>query len=164
MSIGSLYSYFADKSDLFNVTLDRYDSEFDALRARVRDPADGTLRTHAEVMRAVVTALLEEHEASRELNREIKMLSFSDPAVATRMERQDAKIRDAVRHYLVSHQGDLKPVDLDAAAMVVWKTISNLVDAMVFEHQVIDSGGVQGTHDLPAGFLTVRSLSPRRRR
>ena len=93
MSIGCLYSYFADKNDLFTVILDRYDSEFDALRVRSLEPVDGVPRTHAGVVRSIMTALLEEHEASRELNREVKMLSFSDPAIAARLERQAVKIR-----------------------------------------------------------------------
>ncbi len=84
VSIGCLYSYFADKNDLFTVILDRYDAEFDALRVQSLEPVNGTPRSHADVVRAVMMALLEEHEASRELNREIMMLSFSDPAIAAR--------------------------------------------------------------------------------
>lgn len=138
VSIGCLYSYFSDKNDLFTVILDRYDAEFDAARERALQPVDGETRTHAEVIRAVMTALLEEHEGSRELNREIKVLSFSDPAIATRMERQSAKIQDAVRSYLHAHQDELRPVDVEAATVVVWKTISALVDGMVFEPLTVD--------------------------
>jgi AcrR family transcriptional regulator len=138
VSIGSLYSYFADKNDLFTAILDRYDSEFDALRVRALEPVDGTPRSHAKLIRSIMTALLEEHEASRELNREIKMLSFSDPAIAARMERQAVKIRQAVRTYLTANREALRPFDLDAATVVVWKTISSLVDGIVFEPQTID--------------------------
>ncbi len=138
VSIGSLYSYFTDKNDLFTAILDRYDAEFDALRMRALDPGDGRPRTPAEVIRSVMAALLQEHEASKELNREIKMLSFSDPAIAAREKAQVRKIQDAVRSYLVSHREELRPVDLDAATVVVWKTISGLVDAIVFEQQGID--------------------------
>lgn len=138
VSIGSLYSYFADKNDLFTAILDRYDAEFDAARTRALDPGDERPRAPAEIIRAVMLALLEEHEATRELNREIKMLSFSDPAIAARQEEQARKIKNAVRGYLVAHRGELRPVDLDAATVVIWKTTSSLVDAIVFEPQEID--------------------------
>jgi len=138
VSIGSLYSYFVDKNDLFSVVLDRYDSEFDALRARTVAPVGGKARTPAETVRTILTALLEEHEASRALNREIKMLSFSDPAIAARVERQAEKIQEAVRANLASRRGELRLADLDAAAVVIWKTISGVVDCLVFEPPVID--------------------------
>jgi len=138
VSVGTLYSYFSDKNDLFNVILDRYDSEFDVLRARVLDPGDGKPRTHREVVRAVMTTLLEQHEASRELNREIKILSFSDPAIAARIDGQAVKIQDAIRSYFNAYREDLRPADLEAATVFVWKTISSIVDAIVFEPPAID--------------------------
>ena len=137
VSVGTLYSYFKDKNDLFTVILDRYEREFDALRERALEPGDGRPRTYPEMIRAVIVALLEEHEASRELNREIKILAYSDPAIAARGERQAAKILEAVRSNLEEHREDLRPTDLDAAAFVVWKSISGVVDSFTFEPQTI---------------------------
>jgi len=138
VSVGTLYSYFSDKNDLFNVILDRYDSEFDALREQALDPGHGRPRSHREVIRAVMTTLLEQHEASRELNREIKILSFSDPAIAARIDSQAGKIRGAIRSYFNANREDLRPVDLDAATVFVWRTISSIVDLVVFEPQAIE--------------------------
>ena len=133
VSIGCLYSYFTDKYSLFTAIMERYDSEFDAARTRALETVDGKPRAHAQTIRAVMTSLLEAHEASRELNREIAILAFSDPAIAARKEQQAEKILDAIRGYLAEHRRDMRPVDLEAAAIVVWKTISGLVDSMVFE-------------------------------
>lgn len=137
VSVGCLYSYFADKYDLFVAILDRYEGGFETARTRALEAVDGRTRTHAEVIRAVMTSLLQEHEATRELNREIGILAFSDPAIAARKGQQAGKILDAIQQYLAAHREDLRPADPEAAAIVVWKTISALVDSMVFDPPMI---------------------------
>lgn len=160
VSIGCLYSYFADKNDLFNAILDRYDAEFDAARTRALESTDGKPGSHADVIRGVMTALLKEHEASRELNREIKMLAFSDPSIAARADLHDAKIRDTIRGYLEAHRQDLRPVDVDAATLVVWKVVNGLVDSIVFEPQVIDRERIiEATVDALSAYL-LKQRSP----
>ena len=139
VSVGCLYSYFKDKYELFTVILDRYDQEFDSVRERALRPAGGpTLRTYSEMVRGLIEALLEEHEVSREMNREIKVLSYSDPAIAARIERQGEKIHESVLAELSARRDDLRPSDLEAAALIVWKIISAVVETMAFEPQKIE--------------------------
>lgn len=138
VSIGCLYSYFKDKDDLFMVILDRYMKEFESVREKALFPADGKPHTHAEIVRSIMMALLQEHEATRELNREMKVLSYSNPAIAAHIEEQDAKIQRAIAGYLDTHRAELRVEDSEAATIVVWKLVSGIVDGIVFDMPPID--------------------------
>jgi len=133
VSIGALYSYFKDKENLFLVILDRYNEEFGAIRAGLLDPSDGKDLAFPKFARSILTALLKEHEASKELNREIDQLSYAYPAVAARMEKQHAGILTSISDFLRAHREALRVTDIEAAAMVVWQLTNGLVHHITFK-------------------------------
>lgn len=133
VSVGTLYSYFADKDDLFMEIFERYMEAFDAARERMLGPAAGEGGSYREVVRAIMLTLLEQHLASKELNREIDQLAYANRVIAARKEKQHAKIRKAIADFLRAHSGDLRVTDIDSAAMVVWQLTNGLVHCIAFE-------------------------------
>jgi AcrR family transcriptional regulator len=138
VSVGCLYSYFADKYDLFTAILDRYDEEFDSVRDSALRDAEREPVSYPAIIRAVMDGLLREHEASIGLNREMHMLAYADPAIAARVQRQAEKIYTGVLTVLSRHREILRPADLEAAAIVTSRTISAMVHSLVFEPQSIE--------------------------
>jgi AcrR family transcriptional regulator len=133
VSIGALYSYFRDKEDLFMAILERYMEEFEAARTKMLYPPEGRELRYPQFVRSIMTALLKEHEASKELNREIDQLSYAYPAIAARMEKQHEGIVRSIGDYLHAHRDALRVNDIDAAAMVVWQLTNGLVHHIVFK-------------------------------
>jgi len=56
------------------------------------------------------------------------------------MEKQRNGIRQSIADYLRAHRSDLRVVDIDAAAMVVWQLIDGLVHHMIFEASAAEKG------------------------
>jgi len=133
VSIGTLYAYFTDKDDLFMAIFERYMESFDKGREKMFRSANEEGRSYREIVRSIFVTLLEEHEASKELNREIDQLAYVNPVIAARLERQHAKIRQAIADYLHAHRDDLRVTDVESAAMVVWQLTDSLVHCIVFE-------------------------------
>ena len=132
VSIGALYSYFKDKEDLFMVILERYMEQFEAARDRMLQASGDKDPPLPDIARSILTALIIEHEASKELNREIGRLSYEYPEVAARMEHQQNGVRQSIADYLRAHRKALRVDDIEAATMVVWQLIDGLVHHIVF--------------------------------
>jgi len=86
----------------------------------------------------MLNALLREHEASKELNREIDQLSYAYPAVAARMEKQHVGILTSIVDYLRAHTDALRITDIEAAAIVVWQLTNGLVHHITFNARASD--------------------------
>ena len=140
VSIGALYSYFRDKEDLFMVILERYTEQFETARNRMLQTPEGKESRLPDVARAILNTLLAEHEASKELNREIDQLSYAYPTIAARMQKQRSGIRQSIAEYLYALRGTLRVADVDSAAMVVWQLIDGLVHHIVFEASAAERG------------------------
>jgi hypothetical protein len=89
-------------------------------------------------MRALIENLIAVHERSRELNREIKILSLSRPDIAAMRDRNDAVVRKLTLDFFIRYKGEFAIDDVEAAAIVSFTFISAVVDYLVFERPDAD--------------------------
>jgi AcrR family transcriptional regulator len=136
--IGSLYSYFADKDAIFLAILTDYNALFIGANQDVF-ANDDLYRTDKKAwLRALMENLIAVHEASRDLNREIKILSFSRPDIAAFREKNDEVTRKLTYDYFLRYRADFRIVDIEAASIVAYTFISAVVDYLVFEKPQAD--------------------------
>ncbi len=138
VSIGSLYSYFEDKDTIFMEIIHRYNQKFVDLDEQAGISADLYYKDKREWIRRLINGLIEIHESSIQLNRELHILAFSRPDLAAVMEANHVRTRKITLDCLYQFQDDLRLTDIEAAALVVYNLISSVVDQIVFEKSGVE--------------------------
>jgi AcrR family transcriptional regulator len=136
--IGSLYSYFADKDAIFLAILADYNAMFVGANQDVLERDDLYRADKKAWLRALIENLVNMHENSRDLNREIKILSFSRPDVAAFRAKNDEVTRKLTYDFFLRSAADLHLVDIESASIVAYTFISAVVDYLVFENPQAD--------------------------
>jgi len=132
ISIGSLYSYFKDKDTIFLEILERYHKQFLSLHQLSITKIDVYKADKREWLRTLIESLVEIHEASKELNKELNVLYYSNPVVSEILDKQREETRQFVMNYFYLCEDDMKIKDLEAAAVLSFDFISAIVDRIVF--------------------------------
>lgn len=142
VSIGSLYFYYRDKDMILVEILDRYNESF----LKVHESMNIQLELYRENPRLWITGFMEEmiksHRASKEFNKELKILSHSMPEVSAVMEKQQETVRLMTLDYLNAFYDMLRVKDLEAASVVVVNIMSSLVDQIVFQDNPVDDSRI----------------------
>ncbi len=138
VSIGSLYSYFKDKDTVFLEILEKYHQKFNNAKSELLADLDLMRSDIRQWLRALIDILIKVHEESRELNRELTVLSFYNPQVAQILDQNIQRTMKSSIGYFLSLQQDLKVKDIEAAAVISFDLISATVDRIVFGKSDID--------------------------
>jgi len=85
-----------------------------------------------EWLSSLVDDLVSLHERSREFNRELKVLYYSNPKVAAIMDRQNKETQQMIMGYLQSRLPGLDAKDLEVTALLCFDFIAAVVDRIVF--------------------------------
>lgn len=137
VSIGSLYSYFEDKDTIFFEILNRYHDDFQL--TNIYNNQELFRQDYKKWLRELILILINRLEHTKELNRELKVLSYHNTKVATILEENRKKTMNATIGYYVQLINDLKVEDAEASITVMFDLISATVDRIVFRDNEIDS-------------------------
>jgi len=160
VSIGSLYSYFKDKDTVFLEVLDRYHEKFDMAKKDVLKDTDLLIRDSRTWLRLLIENLIQVHEESKELNRELNVLSHYNPQVAAIVENQREKTLQSTIGYFMQFQNNFHTDDMEATAIVIFDFISATVDRIVFDKNEIDRNRlINATVDVIQKYY-VSALNP----
>ncbi len=138
VSIGSLYSYFKDKDTIFLEILEKYHEKFDMAKNHVLNDLNLLETDSKSWLRLLIENLIKVHEESKELNRELNVLSYYNPKVAEILDEQRRKTLQTTIGHFMRLKDDVKSSDLEATAIVTFDLISATVDRIVFEKNEID--------------------------
>lgn len=131
--IGSVYSYFKDKDTILLEILRRYHEEF------VKSTSEMTLSLETyrsdirKWLRKLIENLIRIHKEGKELSREMKILCYNKPEVAALSKVHMDSSRQATFDTLYQMKDEIRYKDIEAAALIVFDTISTVVDRIVFE-------------------------------
>lgn len=137
VSTGSFYSYFIDKRAVFmevltgysEVLLERIDASMAEINFQNMDKH--TLLTH------LVDSLLLSHEVYTGFHKELSIMYLSDDDIKQQMDAQYEVGRVRTLQYLQMGKDELKVTDLEAAAILVFESVSAIVDVIAFSpHRV----------------------------
>lgn len=138
ISIGNLYFYFPNKETIFLEILDRYHQSFQKIHDGFLHEIEYSSENPMEFLRKLIEMIIENHENSRELNREIQILSFSNPIVADVLEKQQEQTENTVFCYFQKYRDKLQVQDLEAAASITYTLINSVVNQIVLSKSKIN--------------------------
>jgi AcrR family transcriptional regulator len=139
VSIGSLYSYFKDQDTIFIEILERYNESFSSVHDEMMNNIEMYRADKKAWLRNFIVKMIEVHESSKELNREMNILCYTKPKVAEIMEKQREKSWQAMFYYFSQYKDEIIVQDKDAAAVILFNLINSTVDQIVFEKNEIES-------------------------
>ena len=138
ISIGNLYFYFKDKDMIFFEILNRYNQSFIKIHEKISKEMENYHGERKVLLRKLMEIMVQNHEISKELNREIHILCFSNPKVAAVMEKQQEQIEKIVMNYLLQYKEQIKVQDIAAAATVTFALLDSVVNLITFSKSKID--------------------------
>lgn len=138
ISIGNLYFYFPNKETIFLGILDRYHQSFQKIHEEFLYEIENSSENPKEFLHRLIEMIIENHENSRELNREIQIQSYSNAIVADVLEKQQTQTENTVFRYFEKYRNKLQVQDLEAAASITFTLINAIVDQIVFSKNKID--------------------------
>ena len=145
VSIGSLYAYYKNKEAILLEILDRFHERFGQATRRALEDAELYQTDKREWFRILITALIEEHERSAELSKELNAIYYINPQVAAVLDEHRKETRDATLQYILQHSADMKVKDFEAAAIVSFELISAVVDLVAFGNNTISRERIVNT-------------------
>ncbi|MEI6100732.1 MAG: TetR/AcrR family transcriptional regulator [Eubacteriales bacterium] len=132
VSIGSLYSYFKDKDSIFFEVLEKYHEKFVLSKSGILDDLEFFKKDLKSWFRALIGNLIQVHEDTKELNRELNVLSYYNPKVAEILELNRKRTMESTMSFFMSIADELNLHDAEAAITVGFDLISVTVDRIVF--------------------------------
>jgi AcrR family transcriptional regulator len=139
VSIGSLYSYFKDKDTVFLEVLDKYQDKFDIAKNDAISKISLLKSDYKAWLRILIENLIKVHEESKELIRELNVLSYYNPIVADILQDNREKTLQATIGYFMQFKNNLTNLeDVEATAIVIFDLISATIDRIVFGKNEID--------------------------
>ncbi|MEK3712942.1 TetR/AcrR family transcriptional regulator [Paenibacillus sp. FSL R7-0333] len=135
VSTGSFYSYFVDKRAVFIEVLHKYGDE---LLARIDDSMSeinfNTIERTDLILHLIDTLLLS-HKAFIGYHKDLSIMYHSDEAIKQLMDAQYETGRLKTLTYLQMGQDELKTRDTEAASIIVFESVSAIVDFISFSPQ-----------------------------
>jgi AcrR family transcriptional regulator len=154
VSIGGLYSHYPDKDTIFMEILDRYNLSFIRVLDELSKDMQLYLSDPKAWFRRLIDDLLEVHRDSKELNREIEILSYTKPEIAKVRKTQHEKTRQIMYRFLCNENTKVKVTDLKASNVILMGLLDAIIEQIMFgDHAVSDDRIIQAGVDAMYNFL-----------
>ena len=129
LSVGSFYTYFKDKKDLFLELVEQHNKQ---QIERAFHPQNGALKKvlKKEALQGIIKMVLAYHNLDPEFNREIEAMRYLDEDVNRTQEKQDEIVVRYLTSALEAAGDEVRIRDAEAAARIVRITIISNVHSM----------------------------------
>ncbi|HBF37313.1 MAG TPA: hypothetical protein DDW50_08325 [Firmicutes bacterium] len=135
VATGCFYAYFSDKKEVFMAALQIYFEQFNEITQThiVKPPSEkpATKRFFQELIRSFIAA----HSVFTDLHHELTAMYYTDPDIQKLVTEYDRSSIDWILKYLISVREHLRVSNPEAAAKVVYWSIHNVIDAIVFSEK-----------------------------
>lgn len=145
VSIGCFYSYFKDKDAVFFEILDLYNKDFFKIIDEISSMPDLYKENKEEWLLFIMKKLIDLHEKSKDLNKELSALYNSNSTVASVLNEQRNKIKKFIKDFLTEYKDDINVSDIDAAAIITYDMVNSIVNRVIFEEEEISSDRILKT-------------------
>lgn len=135
VSIGTVYSYFADKETILLDLLDQYNGYFLDIFQTIDTDENATLfkESPQEWFHLLVKKLVELHEPQVDFYRELEVLYYSNDKVAALMDNQNERVRAKTQELMDRYQENFAIEDTEIASLLAVDFVTALVDRIVFK-------------------------------
>lgn len=138
ISIGNLYFYFKDKDKIFFEIINLYNESFLNVHEEFYNDMVNFQGDRKLWMYKLMNSIIQIHEKSKELNREIYILRFSKPEVENLMQKQHEQIEKIVFDYIQYFKDKIKIQDTEAAITVIFAFLNSVVDEIIWSRNKIE--------------------------
>jgi len=151
VSIGCFYSYFKDKDSVFYEILDMYNQSFLQAITEISELLEEYNTDKRKWIFSLFSKLIESHNTSKGLNKELRILYNSNDTVASVLDKQYNTIKQFIINYLTLFKNDTNIVDIEASAIIMYEMINSIVNRIVFGKNEIDNDrilniGIEAIH------------------
>lgn len=161
VAVGTFYSYFKDKRELFLEVLKRHkDQAMQAMNLELAAlPVKGA--EPMQIMSGLVRAVLKSHDFSPEFHREALALVLSDPELEAREQEDKERILEGAERFMRGFGERLRVEDLEAAALLVSTVVEEVVHrARFFPLPVQEERLTRELADMLARYLFKDECAP----
>jgi AcrR family transcriptional regulator len=141
VSVGTFYSYFSDKRDLFLAVLDDYFRQCDTLVFKAVDATASVGKNNApSLIMEMISLLVSVHRAASPLLNEFLKMSLADEEVRRQLDDVDARIMSLIEGALI--QAGVGKERATAAAFVLYHAGEGIIHQIALGRQEIDEEAV----------------------
>lgn len=130
LSIGTLYSYFADKETILLALLEQYNNASSGFY-RLFNSEETALLFQTD-LRKWLYCLMDNHiklrESKKIFYRELKTLYYTIPAVSSVIDMQNEQFRLTILGLLEKNQGSISCSDMEAASVIIMEFTTVIAD------------------------------------
>lgn len=139
VSTGSFYSYFVDKKAVFIEALHLYAEEIMVQVEVSMSKINYATMSRPELILLMIDSLVESHKAYIGYHKDLTIMYHSDDTIKQLMDAQYETARLNTLKYLQMGLSEMKVADIEAASIVVFESVSAIVDYISFSPQRIAS-------------------------
>jgi AcrR family transcriptional regulator len=151
VSVGSFYSYFHDKKELF----------MEIFREHIEEKVVRILREHQvdpnnrqESVYRLIKAMLDEHDPYPQFHREVLAMRYSDPDVESAFDQLDRHSLGHVERFIEQFREQLRITDIQTAAQIISAAVEAIICSItIFGHKEDADRLVNGLADMIDRYL-----------
>ncbi len=151
VSVGSFYSYFTDKKDLFMEIFREHIEEkvVRILREHRVDPNDRQKSVYR-----LIKAMLESHDPYPQFHREVLAMRYSDPEVESIFDELDQRSLMHVENFIAQFSEQLRITDIRTAARITVAAVEEIICSItIFGHDEDAERLLDGLADMINRYL-----------
>lgn len=138
VAIGSVYSYYTDKMEIFKDALALFHERFTEILRGHGALQLNTSQNKRELIRDVIETMIKAHEVDIGFHREMDIMALSYPEIKDMADKEMRFFYKMTARLLRSWQRETRIKDPDAAATVIILAAHSVVEAIAFGATVID--------------------------
>ncbi len=154
VAVGSIYSYYADKMEIFKDALALFHERFTGILRGHGALQLNTSQSKREFIRDVIETMIRAHEVDIGFHKEMDIMALSYPEIKDLADKEMRFFYRFMSRLLRSWQPEIRIKDPDAAATVIILAAHGVVEAVAFGSTDIDRERlIEGTVDMLHFYL-----------
>jgi AcrR family transcriptional regulator len=131
VSVGTFYSYFKDKRDVFLEVIRQYSEDiFGELIANIRDLKQGPSNLE-EVVRSLILVAKKRHDHEKGLHKQMLVQSIRDPGIRELSHMEEGRADSLIREILDQYGDQIDVKDPDAAIFLVTNCVEEMIHHLI---------------------------------
>lgn len=132
VAIGSVYSYYTDKMEIFKDALALFHERFTEILQGFDALQLNNSQNKRELIRSILETMIKAHEVDIGFHREMDIMALSYPEIKDMADKEMQIFYKITAQMLRSWQPEIRVKDPDAAAAVIILAAHSVVEAVVF--------------------------------
>jgi AcrR family transcriptional regulator len=137
VSVGSFYSYFKDKKELFIEAIKYLDVKIDSV---INIEEISAIKNKKEFIKKLFSNILAAHKIFPGFQKELSAMQILDPDISKVHEKIEKRTLDTYFKNLLFWKDQITPKNLEATSFILFKTVDVIVHDIVDNKTKIDEG------------------------